>query len=55
MNVKKESQRLTDLNNNIEVLENTKTFHPFAMAYILHTNKHLADKKETEILNFLMS
>ena len=54
MNLEKENQRLNALNDNIEILESTKTLHPFAMAYILHTNKHLAKDQETRILNYLM-
>ncbi len=53
MNIKKENQRLNDLNDNIKILESTKTLHPFVMSYIIHTNKHLAIDQENKILNYL--
>ncbi len=54
MNIKLETRRLRDLEENIELLENTNTLHPFAMAETIHYNKHKAKAVEDKILNYLM-
>jgi len=54
MNIKKETQYLRDIQDNIQILENTKTLHPFALAEAIHYNKHKAKRWEDRIINFLM-
>ena len=53
MNLKEENQKLNALYDNIEILEDTYTLHPLAMAYILRTNHRLADAQYNKILNLV--
>ena len=54
MNVTLENQILTEYKEHIELLENTKTLHPYALAEAIHYNKHKAKKQEDKIVNYLM-
>ena len=54
MNIKKETQYLRDIEVNIEILENTYTLHPLALAETIHYNKHKAKRVEDRIVKELM-
>ena len=53
MDIKLETIKLRELQDNIELLKSTKTLHPLVISKLINTNKILADKKENFILNEL--
>lgn len=53
MNISYELDKLHEINNHIEVLENTNSKHPFTLWKVLYDWKHKALVKEQEIVDWI--
>ena len=55
MNIENEQNKIKEWQEHITELENTKTFHPFALYSCIHYWKHKIKTKEEEIIKFIQN
>ena len=53
MNIEKETNKIIDWENHIDLLKNTKTLHPFTLFNCIHYWKHKIKEKEDQIIKHL--